>query len=152
MTTAESALEDMDASLTRHFYTGKGWIGYTLVIPREYASLIVETAKKKKLRMLQHIAVKFDPKGRAGKISINLEGKIIGGGIRKLDIPVRAVDTLTVAKIVKDEDVGSFMNELPTLPTVTGNDIDPELLAIAEMRNIDITGKTRSEIIDLIGA
>ncbi len=101
---AEEALEDIDRTLTAHFLRGRGWRGFTLVLPKDYHDSILLASKSGKINRLHHIAIKMNPKGRTGKITLNLEGKVIGGGIRRLDVPVKIVDLLKQAKIERLHD------------------------------------------------
>jgi hypothetical protein len=150
---ASIALEDIDSTLTRHFLKGRGWIGFTLVVPKAFVDSILQASKASKLRHLNHIAIKMNSRGRGGKISLNLEGKVIGGGVRRLDVPVKVVDLCDHSMMVKDVDVKNYIEALPVLPVVVGSEseIDPELLELATMRGIDVAGKTRTQILDLIG-
>jgi hypothetical protein len=150
----ENALEDIDEALTQHYRGGRGWIGFVLAMSQEQADVLKVVSSHREIRHLRQFAVSF-LKGhpRKGFITINLQGKVVGGGMNNFKMPIHIVDLLIHPKVIPQRDVKEYVKPIEevggALPQESTT-IEPDLLEVARTRGIEVDGKTREQLMEEI--
>jgi len=150
----EDLLEEIDSALTSHYMRGVGWLGYVLAMPMIYAKTLSQISSFRQIQRLQRISVSLEKNKRQGLIVVNLQGKIVGGGMSNFRMEMHIVDLLPKPKVIRKTDVSKYIRPIMDIAGALMLDgkeiIEPILLETATLKNIDVTGKTRQQILDML--
>ncbi len=151
--TPELVLEELDHALTEHFFSGRGWIGYKLVLPSLHAEVLQQIGRNSEFRRRRRSLITLNKSGRYGFITLNLSGKVIGGGISRFKMGVRVVDSLPVPRVVPDSEIEAYFTQDDVncaTKSGEGGEVEQDLIEAARVKRIDVTNKTREELLKLI--